>query len=157
MCHRTALKEGEWANSLCPVDDLVRHDKVSRLDLLLQTAHGGEGDDGAHADGSQRGNVRPRRNFMGSDVVVGAVTAQKGDGDIFAAGRALVVEDGDGRGGFAPGGGDVERSDLGKTREFLQTGTADDCDPDLVCIQRPCQYCTDERSGVSVQSRRQLS
>lgn len=47
----TSLKEGEWPDSLRSINNLIRNDEVTRLDVLLQTAYGGEGDDGPHADG----------------------------------------------------------------------------------------------------------
>jgi hypothetical protein len=40
MSHYARLKEGERPNTLCPVNDLIWHDKISRLDGFLQTAHG---------------------------------------------------------------------------------------------------------------------
>lgn len=132
VCHRAALEESERTDALGPIDHLVRHDKVSGFDVLLQTANGGKGDDGAHADGAQGRDVGPRRDFVRGNFVVKAVTAQESNGDIFAAGRALMMEDGDGRRGLAPGGGDVERSYLGEARQLLQTGAADDSDPDTV-------------------------
>lgn len=39
-----ALEEGKGPHALRAIDDLVRHDEIPRLDLLLQGAHGREGD-----------------------------------------------------------------------------------------------------------------
>lgn len=69
---------------------------------------------------------------MRRDLVVQAVTAQKGDRELLAVVRALVVQDGDGRGGLAPGRRDVERGDLREARELSQASTADDGDTDGV-------------------------
>lgn len=52
-----AFEEGEGADAFCAVDDLVRHDKVARLDVLAQTADGGEGNNCAHAERAEGGNV----------------------------------------------------------------------------------------------------
>lgn len=119
VCHCAALEKGKRTDTLGPIDYLVRHDKVSRFDVLLQTANGGEGDDRAHADGAQGGDVGPRRDFVRRDLVVKTVTAQESNGDILATGRALMVEDGDRRRGLAPGGVDVKRGDLSEARQLL--------------------------------------
>lgn len=92
----TALEECKWPDTLGPIDHLVRDDEVAGLDLLLQTADGREGDDGAHADGSQGGDVRTGGDLMGRDLVVQAVAAEEGHGELLAVVRTLVVEDGDG-------------------------------------------------------------
>lgn len=128
----TSLEEGERADALGAVDDLVGDHEVAGLDLLLQTADGGEGNDGADANGAEGGDVRAGGHLMGRDLVVLAMTAQEGDGDGLVVVRALVVQDRDGRGGLAPGSGDVQRSNLGETREFAEAGSADDGDADGV-------------------------
>lgn len=100
----TTLEEGPWTNALSAVNDLVRNDKIAGLDLLLETANSGESNNATDTNGAQSGDVGAGGNFMGSDLVVGAVAAQEGDGDDLAIVLALVVQDGDGRGGVAPGG-----------------------------------------------------
>lgn len=50
VTNHTLLEEGEGTDALGTVNDLVRHDKVTRLDLLLQTADSGESDDGADTE-----------------------------------------------------------------------------------------------------------
>lgn len=104
VSYNTILEESPWANTLSAVNDLVRNDKVSGLDLLLETANSGESNDATDTDGAQSSDVGAGGNLMGSNLVVGAVAAQEGDGHDLAIVLALVVQDGDGRGGFAPGG-----------------------------------------------------
>jgi hypothetical protein len=99
----TTLEESPWTNTLSAVNDLVRNDKIAGLDLLLETANSGESNDATDTNGAQSGDVGAGGNLMGSDLVVGAVAAQEGDGDDLAIVLALVVQDGDGRGGVAPG------------------------------------------------------
>ena len=132
----TSLEEGERADALGAVDDLVGDHEVAGLDLLLQTADGGEGNDGADANGAEGGDVRAGGHLMGRDLVVLAMTAQEGDGDGLVVVRALVVQDRDGRGGLAPGSRDVQRGDLGETRELTKTSAADDGDADGVYTER---------------------
>jgi hypothetical protein len=100
----TTLEESPWANTLGAINNLVRNDKVARLDLLLETANSGEGNDATDANGTEGSNIGAGRDLMGSDLVVGAVAAQKGNGNDLAIVLALVVQNGDGRGGVAPGG-----------------------------------------------------
>lgn len=70
-----ALEVRPRPHALGPVDDLVRHDKVARLDRLLETADGREGDDAAHADGAQGGDVRAGWDLVRGELVVRAVAA----------------------------------------------------------------------------------
>jgi hypothetical protein len=95
MSNCASLKEGKWPDSLRSINNLIRNDEVTRLDVLLQTADGGEGDDSPHADGPQSGNIGAGRNLVGGNLVVKAVTAQERNCNILTV-RALVVEDGDG-------------------------------------------------------------
>ena len=129
VANDAALEEGEGAHALGPVDDLVRDDKVHRLDLLAQGADGGEGDDGAHADGAQGGDVGARVDLVRRDLVVDAVAGEEGDGD------ARVLEDHDGARGLAPGGVDVERGDGSVAIDLVEAGAADDGDADGLCMR----------------------
>lgn len=90
------LEECEGAHALCAVDDLVGDDKVHGLDMLLEGADGTEGDDAAHADVPQGGDVGARGHLMGRELVVGAVAREEGDG------HAVVLEDLDRGRGVAP-------------------------------------------------------
>lgn len=67
--------------------------------------------------------------------MVKAVTAQEGDSDILAVSRALVMEDSDRSGGLAPGSRDIQGRNLRETREFPESGTTDDGDPDGLYIR----------------------
>jgi hypothetical protein len=68
----------------------------------LQAADSREGNNGADADGAQGGNVSPRRDLMGSNLVMQAVSAEEGNRDRLVVMRAFVVQDRDGRGGASP-------------------------------------------------------
>jgi hypothetical protein len=121
-----SLKESERPDTLGAVNDLVWNNEITGLDLLLQAADGGKGNDGADADGAEGGDVGPGGDLVGSDLVVCAVAAKEGNGDgLFAV---LVVQDGDRGGGGAPWRRDVKRGDLGEAGEFAETGAADDGD-----------------------------
>lgn len=104
VCNGTTLKVGPWPHTLSTVNDLVGYNKVAGLDLLLQTADGGESNDATDTDGAQSGDVGTSRNLVGGDLVVGSVTAQESNSDNLIIVLAVVVEDSDGGGGFAPGG-----------------------------------------------------
>jgi hypothetical protein len=57
VANHAALEEGEWPDALCTVDDLIRNDEVARPYLFLQRSYGGEGDNCAHTEVSQRSYV----------------------------------------------------------------------------------------------------
>jgi hypothetical protein len=103
------LEEGEGPDALCAVDDLVGDDEVARADLLLQRADGGEGDDGAHADVSQRRDVGLVLDLMRREFVVETVARQEGDGHVLAGACVRVLENADGRRRLAPWRVDIER------------------------------------------------
>lgn len=69
--------------------------------------------------------------------MVKTMTAQEGDSDrhILAVSRALVVKDNDRSGGLAPGSRDIQGRNLRETREFPESGTTDDGDPDGLYIR----------------------
>jgi hypothetical protein len=120
MSHDAALEKRKRSHPLGAVDDLIWYHKVARLDLLLQGADGAEGDDAAHAERAEGGDVGAVRHFVRRERVVRAVAGEEGDGD------RIVGEDGDGRGGSAPGGGGREGGDRGEAFEVLEAGAADD-------------------------------
>lgn len=117
-----ALEECERADALGAIDDLVGDDKVAGLDLLLQRADGGEGNDAANTEGAEGRDVGAVGDFVGSERVVGAVAGEEGDSGV------LVGEDRDGGRRGAPGSGDVQGGDWGVAFELLETGSADDGD-----------------------------
>lgn len=61
-----------------------------------------------------------------------AVSAEEGHGHIFAGDAALVVEDGDRRGGLSPGRLNVERSNFCEAWKVLETSAANNGDTDVV-------------------------
>lgn len=130
MSDNALFKKGERANPLGPINHLVRDDKVSRLDLFLQTAHRRESDDCADADGAEGGDVCACGHLVRRDLVVLSMAAEESDGDGFVL--VGVVKDSDRGGGRAPGRLDVERGDLVEAGEFAQAGATDDGDGDGV-------------------------
>lgn len=70
VADHTALEEGEGADALGTVDDLVGHHKVARPHFLLQTSHGAEGNDGAHADAAERGDVGAVGDLVRGELVI---------------------------------------------------------------------------------------
>jgi hypothetical protein len=67
MAHDAAVEEGEGAHALGAIDDLVRHDEVAGPNVLLQRADGAEGDDAAHAQRAQGGEVGAVGDFVGRE------------------------------------------------------------------------------------------
>jgi hypothetical protein len=126
VCNRTTFEVSPWSHTLGTVNNLVGDNKVTGLDFLLQTADGGESNDAANTDGAQSGDVGTGRNLMRSNLMVGAVAAQESNRDNLVIVLAVVVQDGDGRGGFAPGSGDGQGSNLSESRELTQTSATDD-------------------------------
>lgn len=126
VADHTALEEGERTDALGAVDDLVGDDKVAGLDLFLQRAYGAEGNDGADTEAAESSDVGAGGHLVRSDLVVETMAGDEGDGDGLAVGRGRgVVEDGDGRGGSAPGSGELEGGDGCEAREGLEAGATD--------------------------------
>lgn len=98
-----ALEVSPWADTLGAVDDLVRDNKVARLNGLLETTDGRKGDDTADTDRTESSDVGTSRNLVRGNLVVETVTAQERDRDGLVVVLALVVQDGNRRGGLAPG------------------------------------------------------
>lgn len=124
----TTLEVGPWADTLGAVDDLIGNNKVARLDSLLQTANGRESDDATDTNGAQSSDIGASGHLVRGNLVVGAVTAQERDGNGLVVVLALVVEDSDRGGRLAPGGRDVQRSNLGEPRKLAKASAADDSD-----------------------------
>jgi hypothetical protein len=122
----TTLEVGPWANTLGAVNDLIGDNKVTGLDSLLETANSGESNDAADTDGAQSSDVGASGHLVRGNLVVGAVTAEERDGNGLVVVLALVVEDSNRGGRLAPGGGDVQRSNLGESRKLAKTSAADD-------------------------------
>lgn len=90
MANNTTLEKGKRTNTLCTINDLIRNDKVHGLDVFLEGADGGKGDDASYADMSKSGNVGSVGDLVRSELVVDAVAGEEGDVN------ALVGEDVDG-------------------------------------------------------------
>jgi hypothetical protein len=118
----TALEEGKGADTLCAVNGLVGYHEVHWLNLLLQRADGGKGNDAAHANVAQGSNVGSVGDFVGSELVVHAVASEEGDIG------ALVGEDLDRRRGRAPRGLGVEDGHGLEALELGEAGAANDGD-----------------------------
>ena len=120
VSNNTALEEGEGADTLCAVDDLVRNYKVHGLDLLLQRTDGGEGDDASDTDMPQGSDIGSVGDFVGGKLVVDAMSGEEGYVD------ALVGEDLDGRRGSTPRCDGVEGGDGLKALKLAKTSAAND-------------------------------
>lgn len=132
MSHYPRLEKGKRPNTLCAVNDLIWHDKIPRLDGFLQTTHGRKGNHRPDTNTPQSSNVGSVRYLVRRNLVVCAVSAEEGDGDIFAGDATLVVEDGDRRGRLPPGRLNFERRYFCEAWKVLQTGAANDGDADVV-------------------------
>lgn len=139
VAHDAAVEKGEWADALGAVDDLVWDDEVARLDVLLQRADGGEGDDAAHAEGAERRDVGAVRDLMGRERVVCAVAREEGNHGV------AVGEDGDRGGGGAPRCRNVQGGDWGVALELLEASAADDGDVDFALTVLDVSAMAEER------------
>ena len=93
VANQPGLKVRERPNALRAVNHLVRYHKVAWLDLLLQTADCGKGNNGTDTDGAEGGNVGTGGDFMRCVLVVQAVAGEEGDGDGLACAGGGVVQD----------------------------------------------------------------
>lgn len=124
VADEAALEEGEGADALGAVDDLVGDHKVHGLDLLLEGADGAEGDDAAHANVPQGGDVGAGGHLVRRELVVGAVAGEEGNRD------AVVLEDEDRGRGLAPGRLGVQLGDGRVAIDLVEASTANDGDMD---------------------------
>lgn len=122
-----SLKESPRSDALGAVNGLVRDDKVHGLDLFLQRANSGEGNDAAHTDMAQGSNIGSVGDLVGSELVVQPVSGEESDVD------ALVFEDADWRGGTAPGCLEVEDGDGLEPFQLAEASAANDGDVDRLC------------------------
>ncbi len=81
VTHEASFEKGERSDAFGPIDDLVRQQEVARLDLLLQAAHGREGDYRGYADFAESGDVRATRHLVRSEFVVHAMPTDESDGN----------------------------------------------------------------------------
>lgn len=134
MAHNPSFKERKRSHALGAINNLIRHDKIPRLDNFLQTSHSRKRNHSPDTDASQGSNVGAVGYLMGRDLVVSTVTAEECDGNILVRRARLVMDNCDGRGGLTPRRLNVERRNFGEAREVLEAGAADDCDADLVLM-----------------------
>lgn len=97
MANHTLLKESERTNALGTINNLVRHHEVPGLDLLLQTSHRRERNNGSHTQRAQSSNVGTGGNLVRCNLMVQSMAREESDGDVFAGGGRLVVQYADGR------------------------------------------------------------
>lgn len=123
----TALVECKGTDTLGAVNDLVGEDKVHGLNVLLQGADGGEGDNAADANAAEGGNVGPVGHLVRRKLVMKAVAGEEGNVDV------AVGEDVDGRGGLAPRRVGVQSGDGRVALELAEASAANDGDVDGLC------------------------
>lgn len=137
MAHHASLEESERPDALGAIDNLVRHNEIPRLDLLLQTANSRKGNDRPHANGAKRSDVGTGRYLMRGEFVVQTMAREESDSDGLARRGRWVVQDGNGRRGCAPWGLDIQVCDMGEAREGLQACASNDGNVDWI-YQRIC-------------------
>lgn len=124
VADNAALEKGKGADTLGAVNGLVGDDKVHGLNLLLEGADGGEGDDAADTDTAESGNVGTVGHLVRGKLVVDAVAGEESHVDV------AVGEDLDGRRGLAPWSVGVDGSDGRVALELAEASTANDGDLD---------------------------
>lgn len=77
MALDASLKERKRSDPLGAIDDLIRDDKVPRLDVLPQTAHCRKGDDGPDAQGSECGDIRSAWYLVRCDLMMQTMSCQE--------------------------------------------------------------------------------
>lgn len=124
MADNAILKEGKWPDALGAIDNLVRDHKVHWLDLLLQRAHGGEGNDTSDTEMAESSDIGAVGNLVGRKLMIQAVTGEEGNVD------AVVGEDGDGRGGSSPRRDGVDDGNGLVAVELRKAGATDNANVD---------------------------
>ena len=111
MSDDTFFKKCPGPDPFSPIDNLIRHHKIPRLDLLPQTSHRAERNNCAHAYEPQGGNVGAARDLAGMEFVVQAMPREKG----YRVRTMRGVQDCDGRGGITPRRPNAKDCNRGKT------------------------------------------
>lgn len=73
------FKETRGAHALRAIDDLRRQRERARRNILAQGADGAESEEGAHAEGFERGYVRAGRDGRRAEGVSLSVSGQESD------------------------------------------------------------------------------
>ena len=81
MADHATFEERPWPYAACPVDHLVGNKEVSGFDFFFETAYRAKSYAAAHAKPAECSNVGSVVDFVRSDLVMEAVTGEKGDGD----------------------------------------------------------------------------
>lgn len=118
------LEEGERSDALGSVDNLVWDDEVAWLDLLLEGADCGEGDDTTDTNRAESGNVGAVWNFMWCNGMICSVAGKKSNDGV------LVLEDGDWGGWNTPWSVDVQAGNWGEAIELLESGATNNSNVD---------------------------
>jgi hypothetical protein len=84
MAHDAAFKESKRPNTLCAINNLIRHNKIPRSNLLLKTSNSRKRNDSTHTNMSQGCDIGTARDLMWCEFVVQAVSGKKGDWNWFA-------------------------------------------------------------------------
>lgn len=124
VADQAPFEKGKGPHALGAVNDLVGQDKVHGADLLAQRADGAEGQDAAHAQVPQGGDVGARGHLVRRELVVAPVAREEGDG------HAVVLENLQGRRGVAPRRERVDRRDGVVAFNLGEAGAANDGDVD---------------------------
>ena len=86
MIYNAVFEEGERADPFGAVNDLIRNNEISGLDLFLQAANGRESDDCSNANRAEGGDIRTSGHLMWGKLMVQAVTSKEGHGYRLACG-----------------------------------------------------------------------
>lgn len=124
MADNAPLEEGEGADTLGAVDDLVRKNKVHGLDFLLERANSREGNNASDTNASQSGNVGTVRNLMRGKLMVNTMSRQEGDVG------AVVRKNVNWGCSLSPRSSRVQESNRFVTFKLTQTSTTNNGDSD---------------------------
>jgi hypothetical protein len=70
MVDDAIFEECKRPDSLGAINDLVRDDKISRLDFFLKATNGREGDNSSHTERTESCNIGANGHLMWSILVV---------------------------------------------------------------------------------------
>ena len=105
-----------------PVHELVGDDHVERLVLLLERAHGGDGEDALHPQRLQGPEVGLEGQLGGEEAVAAGVPGEEGDR------AALERPEHEGVGGLAEGRVDRDLADVLEALHLVEAAAPDDAD-----------------------------
>jgi len=135
VADHATLEEGKWPDALCAVDNLVGDNEVARSYFFLERSDSGEGNDGAHAEVSQRCDVGLVLHLVWCEFMVESVSRDGRDWDRLAGGGRRVLEDRNRRRGLSPWGIDIESRGESEAWQGRDASAAYNGDVDGRCIQ----------------------